>query len=271
MHPTLVLGPWQVHSWGVLNAAGCVVVLVGALASARLRGVAPLVLLRLWPWAVLGGVVGAHLYWLLVGSDAPLGSYGVSDVVDVFRGSAVQGGFVGGGLAVLLYLRLTGTPVLAVLDVLSPAGAVAQALTRVGCFLAGCCYGRRAPAFLGVVYTDPASLGPRGVPLYPAQLFESALLLVLAGALYAALRRRDVEVGSVFAAYLASYGVVRFTVQFFRGDDADHLVLGLAHSQFTAVAMVAAGWWLWRRRTGRCRLEAGDSARSPSCVRVSGD
>jgi phosphatidylglycerol:prolipoprotein diacylglycerol transferase len=103
------------------------------------------------------------------------------------------------------------------------------------------------PAWLGVVHTDPASLAPRGVPLHAAQLYEAALLVALAVGLFAGLRRRDVPPGRVFAAYVAGYGVLRFTVQFFRGDDADRLVLGLAHSQYAALAMVLVAALLWRR------------------------
>ena len=204
-------------------------------------------MLRLWPWAIFGGVAGAHLYYLAAGSDEPWTAYSSADLLDVFRGSAIQGGFLGGGLATLVYLRLAGAPVLAVLDVLAPAGACAQALTRVGCFLAGCCYGAPTRSFLGVVYDDPRSLGPIGVRIHPAQLYESAALVVLAAGLSAMLRRSDVPAGGVFTAYLASYGVIRFLVQFFRGDDSDRLVLGLAHSQYAALAMVAIAAVIWRR------------------------
>jgi phosphatidylglycerol:prolipoprotein diacylglycerol transferase len=246
VHPVLTLGPWRVHAWGAANAAACVVLLLVSLACARLRGIAPTTLVRLWPWVILGGVTGAHLYWLVAGSDTPLAARSLGEILDVFSGSAIQGGFVGGGLVALLYLRVAGAPMLAVLDVLSPAGAAAQALTRVGCFLAGCCHGGAAPPWLGVVYTDPASLAPRSVPLHAAQLYESALLLVLAGWLFTLLRRRDVPRGRIFAAYLGGYGLIRFVVQFFRGDDADRLVLGLAHSQYAGLVMVLVAVVLWR-------------------------
>lgn len=253
MCPMLTLGPWHVHAWGAANGAACVLVLVASLACARLRGVAPMTLVRLWPWVILGGVTGAHLYWLVAGSDTPLAARSLAEIVDVFTGSAIQGGFVGGGLAALVYLRAAGAPVLAVLDVLAPAGAAAQALTRVGCFLAGCCHGSPAPPWLGVVHTDPASLAPRGVPLHAAQLYESALLLALAAALCTMLRRRDVPTGRVFAAYVGGYGVIRFVVQFFRGDDADRLVLGLAHSQYAGLVMLLVAALLWRREASSAR------------------
>jgi phosphatidylglycerol:prolipoprotein diacylglycerol transferase len=254
VHPVLEIGAWRLQSWGVLNAAACIVALVGALARARRRGVAPGLLVRLWPWCILGGVAGGHLYYLAAGSDVPWWQYGSADVLDVFRGQAIQGGFIGGGLAALVFLRLARAPVWPVLDVMSPAGAAAQALTRVGCFLAGCCHGSPAPTALGVVYTDPASLAPRGVPLYPAQLFESAALVGLAAYLFTRLRHRDAPDGRVFALYVGGYGVIRFVVQFFRGDDADRLVLGLAHSQYTAlVMMLLAALFLRARERQRTR------------------
>ncbi len=251
MHPVLEIGAWRLQSWGVLNAAACVVALLGALACARTRDVAPGLLVRLWPWCILGGVAGGHLYWLAAGSDVPWSHDRLADVLDVFRGQAIQGGFVGGGLAALAFLRLAKAPLWPVLDVLSPAGAAAQALTRIGCFLAGCCHGSPAPAALGVVYTDPASLAPRGVPLHPAQLYESAALVALAAFLFGELRRRDVPNGRVFALYVGGYGAIRFLVQFLRGDDADRLLLGLAHSQYTALAMMLFAVACFRARRGR--------------------
>jgi phosphatidylglycerol:prolipoprotein diacylglycerol transferase len=226
VHPVLELAGWRVPAWGLFNAVACVVVLVGALGVARRRDVAPGLLVNLWPCVILGGVVGGHIYFVLAGSPEPWSERPLADWFDIFRGSAVQGGFVGGGLAALVYLRVANAPVLAVLDVLAPAGALAQAITRVGCFLAGCCHGRPAPSAIGVVYGDPAALGPIGVPLHAAQLYESALLVVLAAWLLTALRRRDVPDGRVFASYLVGYGAIRFAVQLFRGDDADRLMFG---------------------------------------------
>jgi phosphatidylglycerol:prolipoprotein diacylglycerol transferase len=234
-----------------MNAAACVAVLVLALVCIRHRDVRVGLLVRLWPWVVLGALLGAHLYYLVGASDVPLSRRSLADVVNVFEGSAVQGGILGGSLAAVVFLRLAGAPVLAVIDALTPAGAAAQALTRVGCFLAGCCYGRPAPAALGVVFTDPASLAPLHAPLYPAQLIEAALMLVLAVALYRRLVRRDTPDGRLLWLYLAGYGLIRFTVQFFRGDDADRLVWGLAHSQYAALAMMLFAAAMLARRPAR--------------------
>jgi phosphatidylglycerol:prolipoprotein diacylglycerol transferase len=228
-----------------MNGIACAVVLVGALVCARLRGIAPLVLLRLWPWVILGGVGGAHLYYLAAGSDVPWTAYSTADVLDVFQGSAIQGGFSGRDRGVV-YLRLAGAPVLAVLDVLARPGRGAGA-DRVGCFSPAAATGAD-PIVLAVVYDDPRSLGPRGVRIHPAQLYESAALVILAAGLVAFLRRRDVPDGRVFTSYLAGYGVIRFLVQFFRGDDVDRLVLGLAHSQYAALAMLLVAAFLWSRR-----------------------
>ncbi len=265
MHPTIEIAGWHVAAWGLLNAIACVVVLVGALAFRRYRDVSALTLFRLWPWVVLGGVAGAHLYWLVAGTDVPLSRRSWTEVTDIAHGSAVQGGFLGGALAAIVFLRSARTPVLAVLDVIAPAGALAQAITRVGCFLAGCCYGRPAPRAFGVVFMDPLSLGPRGVPLYPAQLVESALLVALAFVLYTTLRRGTTRVGDVFWWYVGGYGVIRFLVQFLRGDDADRLVLGLAHSQYAALMMIAVAAVMLRTHSSG---SSSADARRPSPARA---
>src|SRR4051794_4552983 len=101
MHPMLDIAGRHVAAWGLLNAIACVVVLVGALACSRHRALPAFTLFRLWPWVLLGGVAGAHLYWLVAGTDVPLARRSWAEVTDIFHGSAIQGGFLGGGLAAI--------------------------------------------------------------------------------------------------------------------------------------------------------------------------
>jgi phosphatidylglycerol---prolipoprotein diacylglyceryl transferase len=130
---------------------------------------------------------------------------------------------------------------------------------RLGCLAAGCCYGK--PFSLGIVYTDPLALAPLNIPLHPAQLYEAALDALLAWRLHAGLKRRGEPAGKVACGYLLGYAAIRFFVQFFRNDDAGHLVLGLAHSQYMAAALALAGLWLLRRIQRNSRTSAPAATR----------
>jgi phosphatidylglycerol:prolipoprotein diacylglycerol transferase len=190
---------------------------------------------------MVGGFIGAHLYYLFAVVRWPFHPVPSGALLDIFDGTAVQGGILGGICAAAVFLRRRGLSFLPVCDVLSPGGALAQGIARVGCFLAGCCYGRPTNLFLGVVYTSPLADPdvPRGVPLHPAQLYETFLDGCLALFLQSRLRA-DRRRGSVFGLYLMGAGAIRFAVQFFRDDDAGRLAFGLAHSQYMALALFAA-------------------------------
>jgi phosphatidylglycerol:prolipoprotein diacylglycerol transferase len=128
----------------------------------------------------------------------------------------------------------------------------------VGCFLAGCCYGRPTHSALGVVFPDPETpaghLCRIGGPIHPVQLYEAAGLLGIAALLVAlAPRLARRPAGTLFLVYLVAYALLRLVTEHFRGDVVERGVLafGLSTSQTIALAMVAAGLalaWLLQRR-----------------------
>ncbi|MBI3552658.1 MAG: prolipoprotein diacylglyceryl transferase [Elusimicrobia bacterium] len=238
----------QLKTWGLMNSLALGVALVGASHEARYRRVDPRVLLRMWPWVIASGVLGAHLYWWAAAAE---GERSLGAFFRVIEGTAIQGGMIGGVLAALVFLRRRGLSVLGHLDVLAPGGALAHGIMRLGCFAAGCCYGKPTALPWGIAFSHPFSDAPRGVPLHPAQLYEAALDILLAGLLHRAVKDEKLPVGAVFWRYIGGYGVIRFVVQFFRDDDAGHLLWGLAHSQYMALAMLLLSCALLKRPLGR--------------------
>ena len=123
-----------------------------------------------------------------------------------------------------------------------------HAFGRAGCFFAGCCYGVRCDGPLAVTFhSSPAA--PNGVGLFPVQLLEAALNLVLFACFCAVFRSRARAARiSCTGLYLCAYAVIRFFVEFLRGDAARGLWLGLSTSQWCSIAALAAGIWLLLRR-----------------------
>jgi phosphatidylglycerol:prolipoprotein diacylglycerol transferase len=174
-----------------------------------------------------GGLAGASALFALV-----RGGFGM-----IF-----YGGLGGGVLAAWVYARAYGVALAPLADAAAPALALAHGVGRIGCFAAGCCYGR--PASWGVVL--------HGAPRHPVQLYEAAALGALALALLLAdrVRRRP---GALFLLYVAGYALVRFASERWRGDDLERgfVVPGvLSISQAVAIATLAVAVALLAQRQG---------------------
>ena len=152
-------------------------------------------------------------------------------------GMVFYGGFFGGvaaawGAAKYLRLRLSDF-----FPVLVPALPLVHAVGRVGCFCAGCCYGRAAPPPWGIAFTH-AIAGPNGVPLLPVQLWEAGAELVIFAFLlwYAG---RAAGPGQMLRAYVFCYAPVRFVLEWFRGDPARGMYGPLSTSQWLSLVVLA--------------------------------
>jgi phosphatidylglycerol:prolipoprotein diacylglycerol transferase len=124
---------------------------------------------------------------------------------------------------------------------------------RVGCLVAGCCFGRPTDWWWGFTFTNPAarvvSGTPIGVPLHPTQILQMLDGFLLFAILYFVFRRRRFD-GQVAALYFILEGLSRFLIEFLRGDPRGAAV-GLATSQWIALGMIVAGIGIWAWRSGR--------------------
>jgi len=191
-------------------------------------------------------LLGARLFYGLTHAaefQPPLGSW--LDLVNPFRtegsfqvaGMSVLGGFPAGVAAALLYLRARSLPLLPYADLLAPSVALGAALTRVGCFLNGCCFGK--PTALPFAVHFPAGSYPAQVfgevALHPTQLYESALSLALFALLMLVARRRPFD-GALFFLLLVGLGLERMLVEPLRYH-GEELSLGSA----VALLLIATG------------------------------
>jgi phosphatidylglycerol:prolipoprotein diacylglycerol transferase len=246
VHPVLIdLGFYQLPTYGVLLYSGIVLGIWLASRRAKLVGL---------PGDK--GLAGSKLL-LAITDPSYLGS--LSGLWGLLRaGGVFYGGLIGALVAAVVLLRRYRLPFFEVADVLAPSVALGHFFGRLGCFSAGCCYGRSCSPAWGVVFSHPLAAEisgtPLGVPLVPTQLYEAAFNLANY-AFLAWLFRRRLRPGSVLAAYLIGYGVARFVIEFFRGDADRGFVLGgaLSTSQAIAGVMVPLGFaiLIWVRRRGQ--------------------
>ncbi len=256
MHPVLFqYGRVTIYTYGVFVALGFLAALWLAGREARSRGLDPKAIQDLGLVILVAALVGARLFFVLVEWE-----YFIQNPLKVFQiwkgGLVFYGGFVAAALAAAWYVRAHRLPVWTTGDVIAPALALGQAIGRIGCFFAGCCYGAACSLPWAVTFTDPRGLAPLGVPLHPAQLYSALGNLAIFGVLYFVARPRLKGDGRLFGLYLVLYPVFRFAVEFLRDDPRGGLG-PLSTSQVLGIPLLAFGLWILLAR----RPPAQDTAR----------
>ena len=257
MHPILIdFGFFQLPSYGVLLAAAVVVALWTLRLRANLAGMDGTRLVDFGLWLVIWALLGAKLLLVLV--ELPRYLRDPASIIGTIRaGGVFLGGFLAAVIAAVILLRRYTLPTLPSFDVLSPSLALGHAIGRIGCLLAGCCWGAASDLPWAITYTSPVAAENLGTPLqqhlhpFPvySSLFNFGLYVVLA-----AYYRRHPAAGRVFATYLLLYGVGRFFLELTRGDAIRGFVLGgaLSTSQLISIALVIIGvglhLWIGRRK-----------------------
>lgn len=229
---------------------------------------------------LLSAIVGAKAFMFI-----DEWSYYSANPARFFSLSALRSGgvFYGGLLAAIgvayYYTRRHRLPWLATADVLAPGLAVGHAIGRLGCFAAGCCWGRETEVAWAVTFSNPIAHSVTGVPLHlalhPTQLYEAAGTAII-GVFLLWQYGRPHAAGTILGSYLVFYSLFRFGVEFFRDEGARTLVIGGAVSttQCVAIGLAIAGVWLLRTAPQRSRplaasppIKARYSRRSATGVR----
>ena len=154
-------------------------------------------------------------------------------------GFVVFGGIIGGILTAYVYCKVEKLDFLKFFDTLMPSVALAQGFGRIGCLLAGCCYGKETESALSITF-HTSTFAPDGVALIPTQIYSSILDFIHYGLLLLILKRQKRD-GETAAAYLIFYSAGRFVLEFFRGDLARGSVGALSTSQFISLFTFVAG------------------------------
>jgi len=194
---------------------------------------------------VSGGVGAKVLYWItdpksfLILFNTDLGF--VDRLEYGFAGGLVfLGGLIGAGIGILIFLKIyRNMDPLMVLDLFSISLPILHMFGRLGCFMAGCCYGRETTCSIGISYPQ-GGLAPYGMKLFPTQLFGAVgnLLIVL---LLIALSRKKKKPGRLFALYLILYSIGRFIIEFFRGDEVRGIYYFFSTSQWLSIPIFIVG------------------------------
>ena len=220
MHPELIrIGSFALPSYGVLMAIAFLAALWLLRRRAPSFGIDKEAASDVGIWLLLSGLVGAKLLLVIVEWPTYVTSW--SGFANLARaGGVFYGGLLGAILATVVLLARRHISFWTFADAAAPSVALGQAFGRVGCFLAGCCWGKECSLPWSVTFTDPKAhenVGvPLGLPLHPTQVYEILGTLALCVLLVKFETRR--YSGETFARYLFGYALLRGTIEFFRGD-----------------------------------------------------
>ncbi|HEY2743718.1 MAG TPA: prolipoprotein diacylglyceryl transferase [Polyangia bacterium] len=260
---------FALHTYGLaIAAAFLVAIFVGTRTAAR-SGEDPDKVRDLCFWLLVSSLIGARLVFLVTNIPDYVRLCHEGDCTRALRvwegGLVFYGGFFGALLVAVLYTRWRRMSFWRTADILAPSVALGHFFGRLGCFAAGCCWGKEAHGVAlawaarfpseSLAFQDYIARGALPIsaevtpPLHPVQLYEAGANLVLffALSLYGRRKRWD---GQVLVAYLLAYAVVRYLCELFRGDAARKFVVGsISTSQAIAVAAALFGvaLWMWRR------------------------
>ena len=268
MRPTLLkIGPFPIHSYGVMMAIAFIVATYIAARRATKKSIPSQVIFDLGLLILVSAVVGAHLFHIL---QHPRSYGSLLDIVGVWRGGmsglAFYGGFILALVVVILYLRWKKLPVADVADILAPSMMLGVGIGRVGCFLAGCCFGKPTSLPWGVTFPEHSlatlELGQME-KVHPTQLYSSISLLSMFAILL--ILRRYIKIrGLLFLLSILMYSIHRFFIDFLRYYTPDERIGSLATSQvisiIAAVAAVAAMLFFITRRTSEIRARGSTIA-----------
>jgi phosphatidylglycerol:prolipoprotein diacylglycerol transferase len=241
MHPILFeIGGFPVYTYGLLLAAAYLLGLQFAIMRARSRGLDQSRVMDLGIWIIVSALVGAKAMLVVVERDRFGWSW--TDLVNLFRSAGVfYGGLIAAVVVALIYLKRHRMPVWTVTDVFAPGIALGHVIGRLGCLLAGCCFGRAAPGLPWAItfHSEFAQQNvgtPLGQPLHPTQLYEAGAEFLILGVLLMTERRGRPFPGRTFWLYMLLYAVSRFIIEMFRGDIRG-TVLGFSTSQFISLVL----------------------------------
>ncbi len=260
MHPILInLGFLKIPTYGVMVVLAVLLALWTAKRRADRAGLDGARIFDLSLWLIIWGFAGSKTLLFIVEARTYLTH--PAEILGILRaGGVFVGGLIGAIIAAVVLLKKYGLPFLPTADVLMPSVSLGQAIGRIGCLSAGCCWGGRCNLPWAITYTSPIAhenVGtPLGVPLHPfpvyAMIYNFSLYLVLAR-----MYKKGVTAGRVLEAYLIGYGTGRFLLEFTRGDAVRGFVFHyhgmLSTSQLVSIIMVLAGATLhvWLNRRAR--------------------
>lgn len=218
MHPILLnIFGLKLYSYGFLIAAGFLLALWFMTYEAKRLNENPEKYIDLSFYILIAGIIGSRIVHVLF-DDPAYYSKNPWDVIKIWQGGLTfYGGLITAIPLGIYLLKKYNLPLWKSTDILGAAIPIGMAFGRLGCFSAGCCYGKETTLPIGITFINPESLARLGIPLHPTQLYESFGDILIFGILFF-LRKKKSFNGQIFWTFTLLYSILRFFVEFYRGD-----------------------------------------------------
>lgn len=248
MHPILFeVGPITVYSYGFMIALG----VIGAVTYMFFQGKKDVGLTfdqanTLFLLIFIAAFVGGKVFLLF---ENPSLYFNEPKKLLAGRGFVFYGSFLFAVPTMLWFFRKHKLNTYKMLDVMAVVTCIVHMFGRIGCFLAGCCYGKPISGAFGVTFTNEACQAPLNTPLIPTQLLEAGFILLVLNVLLVIKSKFQKFYGQLFLLYLILYAIGRSILEIFRGDVARGFIIDgyLSHSQFFAVIIVLVTGFVYVR------------------------
>lgn len=223
------IGKFTVHGYGLMIALGFLFAVIYAMWQAKKLDLNEDAVYYLAINVLIFGWLGGKILFCIVEYksfiDNPLSVLGS-------EGFVVYGGIISAIITMVVYCKIKKLDPLSYIDIIATAVPINQGFGRIGCFLAGCCYGRETTSPLGVVFPE-GCMAPAGVKLLPTQLFSAAGDFLLFFVLFVLINKK-IKKGICTSVYLAGYAIGRFIIEIFRDDSRGSVGL-FSTSQFISI------------------------------------
>lgn len=242
MHPILFkIGSFTIYTYGFLVFLGVLFAYFFCVKQAGRENINKGVFSDIIFWTLIFSFVGARVFYIFTDFQSFLQN--PLEMLLSRSGFVFYGGVIFGIVTLFVLAKLHKINFLKLADIIVMGVPLAHAFGRFGCFSYGCCYGRPTNYFLGVLFPAESPAGALGVCVIPTQLIEAFFLILLFLTLLFVKRRKKFD-GQILAIYLVFYSIIRFVVEFFRGDPRGN-VFFLSLSQFISLFLLAFGAFLY--------------------------
>lgn len=254
MHPIFHIGPFPLPAYGSIIAIGLVLGIILATFLANQYGYMKFDVILSTILASVGIMVGAKLLYMLtvIPSIIQHASYSKEHVPEVisylFGGYVFYGGLIGALIAYNYYCKGMHYSFLRFSNIIAPSIPLVHAFGRIGCFMGGCCYGIHYDGPLSVTFPKNEFVESLGTePRFPVQLLEAAINFLLFLVLFTYAKKKVRKDGCMLGIYFICYAIIRFSLEFLRGDVERGILFGVSTSQWISLILIPIGIWLLKR------------------------
>jgi len=244
MYPFINIGSFQLPMYGLCILIGAVLGVWAAMHRAKQTTIDPDDVLYSITYTAIGAILGGKALYVITAWDS------ISANLDFYFGSfagfreffsygfVFYGGLIGGLAVFIPYCIIRKLNLGEMINLIIPSVPLVHGIGRIGCFFAGCCYGMPMDPPWGVYFNS--AMAPHGVALFPVQLLEAALNIILFCFLYN-YAKKPRKPGRVIGLYLLCYAVERFALEYLRYDEIRGFLFGVSTSQFISLVLIPIG------------------------------